>query len=315
LHNNRKLFIVISKRPNKDDKQKNMAARGVEINLPEGAAEVSFVCLPQENIQEPDERALFLARAVGLTGVRNSRKELAPTDELTGMPLPILPPDERLDIKDKITNNWHHHYHPSDSMLLGSTDGLAVRHVRLQNLPKISHHNLYHSIFEGPTLPRTSEERFGHIILACAGYVPTSAIDVRKGDPTKPVDLSNKMRRRLQTSGELDVRGQTNISTFIRKHLIYQDFSHVKESLIDEFVNTRDIDRRLYLGHLLLAIASEIAVEPIKPVYSQALQEGLIAKPISPKKLPGVVKAHVNGEKTANKAIRSLRTRLQKVRS
>jgi hypothetical protein len=288
---------------------------GVEITPAKQEQDFYAAQLPHERFQEPDERALFLARAIGLVGIRNSRKELAPTDGLTGMPLPVLPPEEIPDMSDKMTNNWHHHYHPKDSTLLSSTDGLAVRHVRLQNLPRFSHHNVYHSIFEGPALPKTSEERFGHIILACAGYVPPEAIDLYKDDPTDPAQMPTRLRKRLQTSGEIEVRGQSNISTFIRKHLVYQDFSHVKESIIDEFLGTRNQDRKIYLGHLLLAIASEIAVEPIKPVYHQALNEGLIAKPISPKKLPSLVKSHVSGEKTVNKAIKSLHRRLQRERA
>jgi hypothetical protein len=244
-----------------------------------------------------------------------SNKELAPVDELTQMPLPILPPTGLKHLKGMLKEgdaNWHHQYHPSNSKRLTSAAGLAVRHVRLQLLPAMEHHKTYHQIFEGPEfLPRTSEERFGHIVLACAGYIPPNAIDVYKDDPTEPVNLSKRMRHRLQNSGEIQVRGQTNIARFMKDYLIDQDLSVVDDSIIQEFVTTGSIERKKYLGHWLLAIASEIAVEPVKPVYRQALEEGLITPGL---KLPNIVKSQINGRKTSDKAIKALHRRLTRSR-
>jgi hypothetical protein len=255
--------------------------------------------------EEPENRALFL---IENRFVRVPKK-IAPTDELTGMPLPVLPPKDMPSF-DSDKGNWHHHYHPSNSRLLTSTAGLAVRHVRLQYLPIESHHNVYHSIFEGPALPLSNQERLGHIVLACVGYIPPYAIDVHSEDPTQPVHMTKRIRRRLQSSGEIEVRGHPNISNFIKNHLIRQDFSHVDESLIEEFVTTRDIDRRRSLGNKLLRLASEMAVEPIKPVYQTALKQGLVTKP--KKRLPNLVKSHIDGPKTSHKARKALHKRLAK---
>ncbi len=235
--------------------------------------------------------------------------EAAPVDELTKMPLPVLPPS-KATLRSTETN-WHHHYHPSSSKLLTKTAGLAVRHARLQLLPVKSHHNRYHQIFEGPEyLPTSSEERFGQIILACAGYIPYQAIDVRKDDPTEPVLLTKRMRQRLQTSGEVEVRGHTNIGSFIKDHLVRQDFSQVEDSIIEEFLTTRQVERRKEIGHWLLDIASEIAVEPIRPIYSRALEEGLI---IPDSGLPSLDKDHVlKSRKTSQRAVRALHRKLSK---
>lgn len=257
--------------------------------------------------QTEPTRALFL--------VEGSSKLIAPTDPLTRMPLPVLPPPGIRELRRRGKTqeaNWHHHYHPSNSKLLTSAAGLAVRHVRLQLLPLETHHNVYHAIFEGPKLPVTNEQRFGQIILACANYIPPLAIDVHKDDPTEPVSLSKRMRHRLQTSGEIELRGHSNISTFIKNYLVAQDLSHVNDLVIEEFLYTHDQERKRYLGHWLLAIASEIAVEPIEPVYRQALDEGLILTP--KQKLPNLVKSHVNGRKISQKAIRALHKRLVKQR-
>ena len=242
-------------------------------------------------------------------------KEFAPVDELTQMPLPVLPSPGLRHLRGMLREgdaNWHHQYHPSNSKRLSSAAGLAVRHVRLQLLPAMEQHKTYHQIFEGPEfLPRTSEERFGHIVLACAGYIPSNAIDVYKDDPTEPVALSKRMRQRLQNSGEIQVRGQINIARFMKDYLVEQDLSAVDDSIIQEFVTTSSIERKKYLGHWLLAIASEIAVEPVKPVYRQALDEGLIIPGI---KLPNIVKSQISGRKTSDRAIKALHRRLAKSR-
>ncbi len=235
--------------------------------------------------------------------------EAAPVDKLTKMPLPVLPPN-RATIRT-VEANWHHHYHPSSSKLLTSAAGLAVRHARLQLLPVKSHHNRYHSIFEGPEhLPTSNDERFGQIILACAGYIPNYAIDVYQDDPTEPVILSSRIRKRLQTSGEIALRGHTNIGSFMKDHLVRQDFSQVEDSIIEEFLTTRNFDRRKELGHWLLEVASEIAVEPIQPIYSQALEEGLI---IPEAGLPSLAKEHVlKSRKTSQRALKALHRKLSK---
>lgn len=260
-----------------------------------------------ELIKEPNHRALLLSVDHHF---KVKSKLTTPTDELTGMPLPVLPPKGIPKPQDTNKYNWHHHYHPSTDSYLSSAAGLAVRHARLQLLPIKSHHNTYHAIFEGPPLPTTGEGRFGQVILASAGYIPPMAIDVTKDDPSEPVTLSKFMRHRLQHSGEIEVRGKCNISNFIKDYLVAQDFTNVKDEIIEEFLETKSFNRKRFLGHWLLAIASEVAIEPIMPVYHHALSEGLLVD--SQVKLPNIVKYHINGRKTSEKAIKALHKRFKK---
>ena len=240
-------------------------------------------------------------------------KVLSPVDKLTNMPLPILPTRQGPRFKNPAFANWHHHYHPSDDPNLTSASGLAIRHLRLQLLPVKSRHQIYHNLFSGPEfLPESQADRFGHIILACAGYMPRSAIDVTADDPATPVQMSSKIHERLQTSGEIVVRGQPNIANFIRKYLVIQDLSNINESVIDEFLSTNSIERKRYLGHWLLALASEIATEPVKPIYRQALDDGLIRSKAKPE---SIVKSTFSGEKSRNKAIDDLRRRLASLKA
>lgn len=254
-------------------------------------------------VHEPQQRARFIGR----TALYSPKLE-TPVDSLTGIPLPVYPNWRRLNPKSA-NNNWHHHYHKSTDPALTSQDGLAIRHSRLQLLP-IPVHNRYHDIFEGPPLPKTNSERFGHLVLVSAGYIPSEAVNVYGDNPAEVVELSDKKRSRLQSSGQIHLRGQSNISNFMRRYLIKQDLSHVDEQLIDEFLHTGSIYRKRFLGHYLLAMASEVAVEPIKPVYQQALEEGLIVE--QDRKLPNLVKAYINGPKTADKTIRGLHKALNK---
>lgn len=238
-------------------------------------------------------------------------KLVAPTDKCTGLPLPVLPPPEIPSFDNKEFANWHHHYHPENSPLLKSPGGLAVRHVRLQLLPIKEYHDPYHGIFEGPVLPKTTQQRFSQIILSCAGYIPSKAIDIHSDNPAIPVALNEKLRTRLQTSGEIEVRGQSNICDFVKDYVVKQDLTGVKESLIEEFVFTTHHERKRFLGNWLLALASEIAVEPVKPLYRQAKKEGLI-HPSNSRKLPNIVKSQINGRKTNQKAMKALHRQLKR---
>ncbi len=274
------------------------------------AEDIAMPATQQEKELQPG--ALFLNGRPYWSRGDSKGKVSAPVDELTKMPLPVLPPPQIPSRSKPERANWHHHYHPSNSELLSSVAGLAVRHARLQLLPLKTYHDVYHGIFVGPEfLPRTNEERFGHIVLSCVGYVPPEAIDVHSDDPTAPVALTKRMRRRLQTSGELDVRGQANISNFMKDYLVKQDLSVVDESIIEEFLTTKEIEKKRELGHYLLSIASEVAVEPVIPVYQQALEEGLIFDRI---RLPNLVKSQINGPKISSRAIKALHKRLTKTR-
>lgn len=243
-------------------------------------------------------------------GIETYGKSFAPVDPLTGVPLPLLPPAETPPFNMPHVANWHHHYHPSVSPRLTSKPaGLAIRHSRLQLVP-VEQHRLYHHKFVAPErLPWGYAERFGHIVMACAGYIPEYAIDVYKDDPMEPVLIDNKTRHRLQTSGEIAVRGHTGISQFLKDYVVRQDLSHVNESLIEEFLFTKNEMRKKYLGHWLLAMATEKATEPLELTYRQARKEGLI-NPSNTTKLPNVVKARLNGRKTNPKVLRHLHKRL-----
>ena len=112
---------------------------------------------------------------------------VTPTDELSGLPLPLLPVEEVLPTDDGQVANWHHHFHPaSDPALTETSGGKALRAARIQLVP-IGHHNYtenaYHRFYVGPPIPTERDEQLGMAVLSCAGYVPERAIDVSTGEP------------------------------------------------------------------------------------------------------------------------------------
>lgn len=127
-----------------------------------------------------------------------------PYDETTGMPLPILlPEDFRPDLEPE-SANWHHHFHPKTAPQLDSLGGRALRNARVQLVPAKLHNmsaESYHSMFKGPPLPEAYQEdwQLRLCILAAAGYVPRQAIDVRGETPGRRVDLSDAQIDRYKT--------------------------------------------------------------------------------------------------------------------
>lgn len=110
-----------------------------------------------------------------------------PTDEFSGLPLPLMPTDELLPNDNGSVANWHHQFHPSTSpVLTDSIGGRALRCSRIQLVP-VEHHNFtetaYHRFYAGPPIPEDPAEQFGIAVLSCAGYMPEYAIDVSTGDP------------------------------------------------------------------------------------------------------------------------------------
>ncbi len=124
---------------------------------------------------------------------------ITPTDELTGLPLPILLP-ETFDLNK---TNWHHLVHPEASPQLKSMGGWAIRNCLLQVVPEELHNMSaegYHQLFKGPPLPgpEDANKHFMWCVLTCAGYLPDAAIDMRSKDPTKPVKLSESEYQRYR---------------------------------------------------------------------------------------------------------------------
>lgn len=206
-----------------------------------------------------------------------ANKEVTPTDELTGLPLPLSP------IENPVEPNWHHHFHPRLSpRLVKREGGAALRGVRLQRADYRAH-NGYHDAFVGPPLPKKMNDRFGLIIMSVAGYLPDQALDFSGDSPTITL-LSEEQRLFLQTSGQIRSENLLGIRNFIREYVMAQDpeSTNVNELTIEEFVFTKHEERRRLLGHTLLGLITDKATEPIGEKYYQARRQRKIKPGLAP---------------------------------
>lgn len=197
-----------------------------------------------------------------------------PTDEV-GMPYALRPPEypilfNRTDLFDR-----NHAWHPSTHPELEDDAGEALKGSRVQFADWWEHHMIYHGRFSGPKLPTSRAEKFGLVVLSSALYVPDMALDCCDIDP-KEVRLSEAEKQRLWTSGELRISNAAAVRNFLTDYTLEQDLSHVNDSMVDEFLNTNDLNRRRFLGHWLLSQAADKASEPIEPLYRQAWKLGRI---------------------------------------
>jgi hypothetical protein len=268
---------------------------------------------------------------------------VTPVDELTGLPLPILPTGENLPHNKGHVANWHHHFHPASSPELTATiGGRALRQSRVQLVP-VRHHNFsntaYHRFFSGPPIPGEEEEQFGMCVLAAAGYLPREAIDMNNGNPVvrqlagdhlshlkvvqKPImpgkDEVERYRRKFLPGSDYDsaersltdkrVRqaemgyrnlryGYDPIKNFFVSVVLKQDLSHIRDSLIDRFVEDGDEEQ----GMSLLAKAALQAVEtttfrgrPLVDVYKEAWSDDCLHPAMPPH--PASLVKHKLGDK------------------
>lgn len=113
-----------------------------------------------------------------------------PTDEITGLPHPILP----YDVEPELSwDDYHHHFFPRrdlepvrergvnrepEDIPLDALADLAVRMSRGQLMAR-GVHIATHRKRSGPQLPGTLGEKFSTTVAACSGIVSRFALDVR----------------------------------------------------------------------------------------------------------------------------------------
>lgn len=227
---------------------------------------------------------------------------VTPVDALTGMPLPIIAKPEDLNLKEPENKNWHHHFHPAKHPLLQGVGGIALRSCRMQYVPIELHNfgkNTYHDYFEGPPLPENDSDQFALTVLACAGYIPREGINISKTGP-RVYELNDEQLADLKALSNNDYINFTYHNEFIREffkqYALARDWSYLRESTIEEFLTSRDLERRRYLGHFILAKAIEMATDDIQQNYLTAFKEGLL-HPQAPHNPRDIVKKKITPRK------------------
>jgi hypothetical protein len=240
---------------------------------------------------------------------------LTPTDEVTGLPHPILPYDPS-DGGDWSRVDFHHHFFPRRShelapMMNTATDAqpedlciedlanLAVRVSRGQLLAREIHEEVHKKLL-GPVLPTTVDDKFITAVKACSGFVSRWAIDIRLPGENRLVYMPDEVFARVASPRALcgersyydrpaDYRRRI-LGNFFINYAIQQDLSHISAQVVDEFLYTMSQPRKVELGNLILKQALEVGIAPVVPLYPDLKRQGYIQ--------PGKVDVRTSVKKT-----------------
>lgn len=207
-----------------------------------------------------------------------------PLDEQTGLTVPILPieppgPNSNVDFVD-----YHHLFHPEADLLQGDDADIALRRSFGQDLPRWLHEH-YHNYFAGPELSSNRSQKFTTIVLACAGIVPRQAIEFTKDGPVHRKTLTDSQYTRVRATTRHEGQGKGRAGEFYRNQIgmFFANYAVEKSietaitnSVIDEFLNTKQAEKRAALGNKILRDAIVLSLEPAKPILVQARAEGLV---------------------------------------
>ncbi|MEJ0073226.1 MAG: hypothetical protein WDN27_04070 [Candidatus Saccharibacteria bacterium] len=211
-----------------------------------------------------------------------------PIDLESGLPYCFMPnpdlPAVRLDEKNLARRaDWDHQYprvevRYSTNPVLDHPDArYGLLNLRLQWTAYPQHHDIWNNCeMIGPMQPATAQQLAATFVLGLGGFVPPVGLELRQKRPIER-KLSEHDRRTLWESGQLRIGNETPIIAYLRRYVLAQDVDHINESELNEFLDTHDRERKLYLGHTLAAKIVERAVEPFGAVYSTAQKQGLLS--------------------------------------
>jgi len=227
-----------------------------------------------------------------------------PSDELTGLPLPVLMSGSDFMLPGKMPRrtNYHHHFHPEKSIELGydesgvklhksdpvRVEGFALRYSRGQQLP-VWLHDRYHDIFSGPELPKSSLDKFTRVVLACAGVVPTMALDLSVPGEFKEVRLTSRqhefIRRRIYFEGAASKTRskRSSIGKYIAEYSLQNALDSVLTEAeirkrVKEFLKPRSEVQRVHAGRFILGQVVDASVVNLVGIHNEAKKEGMVKK-------------------------------------
>lgn len=227
-----------------------------------------------------------------------------PTDELTGLPYPILPIRAR-NVQPSKRKNYHHHFYNRrdphlegdlaisgrlhggpEHLTLEELAGVAVRMSRGQLLPSRIHKDAHDKYPVGPILPRTIDDKFITAVKACSGVVSRYGIDLSRPADQRLVYMNDKFFQSVANPNHLcterkyysrpaDYRRRV-LGNFFMRYALTKDLSHISEKTIDMFLSPRDEQMRREIGNFILFRAYESALEPVAPIYNELKQQGMV---------------------------------------
>ena len=209
-----------------------------------------------------------------------------PIDEATGLPYCFAPYDGLAPVVSRGENlarlaDWNHQFPKAevkygDNPVLEGLGKAALVSSRVQWVDYNQHHGPYNHLYVGPQQPKTQEALVTTLVMAEAGFIPEMAIDLSGEEPTE-VGLTIEQRHHLWESGQVRVWDPVSVRKYLFEYVFQQEVDHIRDSELDEFLHTFNLERRIHLGHLLAAKIVERAVEPVDGIYRAARKQGLLS--------------------------------------
>jgi hypothetical protein len=196
--------------------------------------------------------------------------EMAPVDELTGIPFVLIP---YLGGKTDL----NHAFFPGADVRSKGLAGQALRNCRTQVVDYDVHHDGFHREFWGTPLPATKQQEIATVVLAAAGVIPELALDYADLAKSKIVRLDEKTRLKMWKTNNVRVQSAEIVRAYLLDVLVREDnFRDVKPATIDEFLVTKDPEIKLQRAYSLLGSAAQTVAYGIEPVYRQAWNKRLM---------------------------------------
>ncbi|MEI6237445.1 MAG: hypothetical protein WCP03_02485 [Candidatus Saccharibacteria bacterium] len=217
-----------------------------------------------------------------------TEKRFTPVDELTGLPLPILPTNELPNgVELPVYLNPHHHFHPKKAKLIRNPEeGGFLRNSRIQILPRWIH-NQYHDIYRGPKIDKDEQKRLLLGIFAVVGYLPKYAIDApesAKRDEDVIVEIEDDLYRQmidktlLKSEATKSKERRDRVCAYMMRVVLDQDVNIIDQLVIEQFLDTKNDNTRLEIGRLIINNLIEQSTEPIEPIYKQVYRKNMVRK-------------------------------------
>ncbi len=214
-----------------------------------------------------------------------SQAIFTPSDMETGVCFPIVTsrslPKVGVSLQGgEVVADWNHNYHPKEFLIHGTKVQKALRDSRIEWVDRRAHVR-YHDEFYGPDIMGLGD-LLGTLVFVAAGYIPAYGMQYDDSPKAKIVALDEQTRLNLWVSGRIKIANKISVRDALTERAIAKDFGGIKESTIDEFLATKNRDRRFQLGSTLLALAVYDMSNPLSPTYKTARERHLLPPNSSP---------------------------------
>lgn len=249
-----------------------------------------------------------------------------PVDELSGLPLLMVPDDRVLPILWEFESNrrpdggyycdWDHAWFPAREVNGAGEDGVALRNARVQYILRAEQHEPKNAHFPTLKLPATPAERFRAVVLCAAGYIPPEAIAF-SSDGYRTKLLNDWQTMRLRESGEVKMASPSTVRRYMTDFVLSQSFDHVKPRTINRFLrldprqSSDAAKEHQELSYRLLSLAIDrVEDDPLIRPYTMAHQNELLALDAPPRPDWFIRSCIIGGRKNLSNIGRQLMSRL-----